>query len=761
MKLVGVLLACLLSASASAQPLPQGIPDLCANPTISAVVSGAWSNAATWSLHRVPQAGDKLVIPAGMAVTYDQQSDVVLACVGVKGVLTFSTTANTRLTQVTLVIYPGGTLTVGPEPLGKTAEIVIADQAPNTSIDPEQYGTGILVFGKVAMIGAQKLPWTRLTVEPTGSTLSVQDSPATWQPNDKVVLPDTRQLMNSEVTPAYVWQGEILTVASIAGNVATLTGSLVYPHRGARSAAGSLDYLPHVGNLTRNVIVRSANPAGTRGHLLATSRADVTLQYVAFNDMGRTTYAQPLDSYDPGPPVHIGTNQIGRYPVHMHHLAGPYPVTGQYQFTIKGVVVNGAPKWGIAIHDSHFGLIQDNVVYNSNGAAIVSEDGSETQNLFDHNFAVRGLGTGGREAGGREGTGFWFRGADNIVTNNVAANFMADQYDSAYGFKYFLEYLGSVRRPKFAGADTTQDAQVDTINGNAVPIRKFDHNEVYGATESGLTFWWIGTDFQTPIATADSLITNFVVWHVYNRAIYHYQAYRLTVDGLVVRGSAAELAGDGVCCQSGVDFGDYYGNTITYRNFDIQNRLVGITGSILADGSTTTLDTGYLNNQVGLGFGIMRTINYNAEILKPRSWILRNLRVVQNLGGNSMFPTGLIKLDPYNKDDGYSYNLIALDRMDVAAWQGDVSQNFRVYYADQAPTAVMPQTIANTDGTRKLIGAPTAGLTNAQTWATYGIAIAGAVAPCTTTRPDVVGGFACPTSTLRAPAPAGTAVITP
>ena len=63
---------------------------------------------------------------------------------------------------------------------------------------------------------------------------------------------------------------------------------LKYDHKGARNADGKLEFLPHVGNLSRNVIVRSENPQGTRGHTIFISRANVDLRYVQFSDLGRT-----------------------------------------------------------------------------------------------------------------------------------------------------------------------------------------------------------------------------------------------------------------------------------------------------------------------------------------------------------------------------------------------------------------------------------------------------------------------------------------
>ena len=100
----------------------------------------------------------------------------------------------------------------------------------------------------------------------------------------------------------------------------------------------------------------------------------------------------------------VGTNQIARYAMHTHHVIGPMsPQANSYQFTFVGNSVenldSGAhdgfdfPKWGITIHGSHFGLIQDNVIYNLAGAAVVTEEGSETGNVFDHNMVVRAKST--------------------------------------------------------------------------------------------------------------------------------------------------------------------------------------------------------------------------------------------------------------------------------------------------------------------------------------------------------------------------------
>ncbi len=213
----------------------------------------------------------------------------------------------------------------------------------------------------------------------------------------------------------------------------SLTAPLAWDHPGGYDASGTLRYTPHVANLTRNVVLRSQNPDGTRGHAIFISSADVDIRYAEFDGMGRTTNAV-LDSTTrdgTGIVTHVGTNQIGRYPLHLHYcngVAGGSP-TG-YQFRVVGNSIdNGSTaflpawgaKWGIDVHHSHYGLIQANVVYDSVGAGITTEDGSESHNLFDGNFTCKIPGDQQRGDLGLEGSGLWFRGVNNSVTNNVAA----------------------------------------------------------------------------------------------------------------------------------------------------------------------------------------------------------------------------------------------------------------------------------------------------------------------------------------------------
>ena len=142
--------------------MPEGVPLVCAQPTVTSIATGDWSNPDTWSTHTVPAANAKVAIAAGHRVTYDLVSDDKIDCIAVNGALTFATAATTRLKVVTLMVLEDGVLEIGspadPVAPGATAEIVIADQPLNPTLDPSQVGNGIVALGKVTMHGSIKTP---------------------------------------------------------------------------------------------------------------------------------------------------------------------------------------------------------------------------------------------------------------------------------------------------------------------------------------------------------------------------------------------------------------------------------------------------------------------------------------------------------------------------------------------------------------------------------------------------------------------------
>ena len=463
-------------AAAAAAALPHNIPDFgtdSSRTTVRSMQSGNWSSASTWSSGVVPTANQVVHVDPGHVVTIGDTAAVAYT-VAVHGTLRFNPSVNTRLRVTNLMVMgdhgmPSMT-TVGYLEIGTaatpiaptvTAEIVIANTAIGGGVaDPEQFGTGLLNFGKLTMHGTPMTPtWTRVSVEPRAghTTLTLSDAVTGWRAGDRVVLPDTRHI-NFNETDGWVnlqnqWEERTIQSVSGDGRTLTLTAALQFDHLGARDLNNVLEFLPHVGNLTRNVIVRSESAGGTRGHVISVHVADTDIRYALFKDLGRTKYT----------PLNTTTNAIGRYPIHMHHNRGPSPTPANgYQFTLVGNAVDGGSvetqfKWGIAVHNSHYGLIQDNVVYNYNGSAIATEDGSESFNVFDHNFVLRGMGepnnavSEARIAMGTEGVGFWFRGPNNYVRNNVAANYQNETVEAVVRVRVSVPAAGERRRPEFQG----------------------------------------------------------------------------------------------------------------------------------------------------------------------------------------------------------------------------------------------------------------------------------------------------------------------
>ncbi len=735
------------------------VPNFGANPTIVSIHSGAWSDVHTWSAGRLPGAGDVVAIAANTTVTYDLVSDVHLQTVVVQagGHMKFKTDVNTKIIVGNFLVLEGGELEVGtvatPIRADVTAKILIADQALDLDMDPRQLGTGLIVLGKVSMHGAGKSPtFVRLAVEPKAGdwTLTLAQPVSGWRPGDVLVLPDSRQLTVNQVNASDPYQIDELTLQSVSadGKVLTLASPLQYHHPGARNADGVLEFLPHVNNVTRNVVIESENPMGTRGHTMFLHRADVDLRYTAFRALGRTQLRTIDDStFDAtGHTTHIGTNQKGRYPLHIHHVMGPTTVPANgYQYTLLGNAVDGVnptygdPKWGIAIHDSHYGLIQDNVIYKAKGAGVAFEDGSESFNVVQHNSVVRVHGQGGRADraadplnSGLEGSGFWFRGPNNYVRDNVVSDVRSDIITN-HAYIYTFVYLGHLNIPAFKGADVAAAGQYRTVNMNATPLLQFQGNEAYGYMNSGLTIWWLGTfGLTVNQETGQSVLKDFRVWNVTYNGMYLYENNNLLVDGYVIRGQGG----------AGIFHSDYLSYNLTIRNANIQGMDIGWGATPITGGGTLTIENSYLRNVVDVAIPNMWTSSHTSEGLQPRKIIIRNVKFDTRAPSWS-FETPLdIRMD---YDAGGVRDLVQTDEIFVYDFNQVAGDNFRLYYAQQAANYVVPQTTYNPDGSIRLHGAPVAGLTNQQAWAQYLIAIGGAVAPTTAqTRTGIGYGLVAP-----------------
>ncbi len=576
--------------------LPHNIPNFCANPTVTALQTGNWSNLATWSKALVNS--DILEIPTGKAVTLDLQSNTRLKCLAVKGTLKFRPDVNTRLRVGTLMIFETGRLEIGtattPIASNVSAEIIINNQALNSTTDPESYGTGILGFGRVVIHGEVKTSHVRLAGEPLAgqTTLTLVSTPRNWRASDKLVLPDTVQgssgLSANEYTA--LLQPAILNLQAINGTTVNISPSLNKTHKAARNYVHRISFLPHLGNLTRNVIIRSENPAGTRGHVLFTHRANIDIRYTLFKDLGRTTI-EPLGS----------NNQTGRYALHLHHLMGPTSKpAGSYQYILLGNAIDNSTKWGITIHNTHYGLVKNNIMYNTGGAGIMTEDGSESYNLIENNFAVYTIGTGSDRGDDRkfqnpndwgwEGSGIWLRGTNNYVRNNIVAN------SNSFAYTFMPLWVPAARVPKFPGADTNIDSQVQIVDMRKLALLEFSGNTAY-ASRNGVTFWDTGSNANTTTLEVtdingnikENLVKNMRLWHINRDGFYGYGVNRVTFDNWVQRGDVSVLAESPYNDPKGLFFSDYPARHLKVINSDFQ----GLRTAIMAPGKSGDTDDVY------------------------------------------------------------------------------------------------------------------------------------------------------------------------
>ena len=677
-----------------ASGVAHGVPRICAGPHVTSVGSGAWSSATTWSTRSVPAAGDKVLVTGGTRVTYDAVSDAAINCVDVEGVLTFRTDRNTRMTLGTMTVLETGRLEIGTEaaPIAPTvtAELIIADEPVDTSRDPEQLTVGLVGLGTVRIRGSLKTPtFSRVAAEPLAgqTSLRLEQPVSGWNVGDKLVLPDTRQLRQGERGTNYVPQWEEARVAAVSGDTVTLSAPLGFDHRGARDAAGAVEFLPHVGNVSRNVIIRSANPAGTRGHVIFIAHPDVDIQYALFKDLGRTRMGvlNNVEFERDGSVRRVGTNQIGRYSLHLHHAFGPTttPASG-YQFTIVGNAIDDASKWGITIHNSHYGLIQDNVVYNSRGAGIVTEDGTESFNLIAHNFSMRSEGSGefaprsgyGGATGdpGGEGAGFWLRGPNNILRNNVAANV------DVFGYGIAAGALEDVRVPLFKGADTSQAGQYTVIDATETPLLEFTGNEAYGAIQTGVAIGWNGT------------LTNTRVWHASRDAVTAFPTDRLTIDGFTARGDTAVLA-SAAENPTGIWFTNYAAKSVRVRNANIQGLRVGVASPFFPHASdepgrgdgVATIEDSVFRNYVGVAVATAYTPPTTTAPIKKA--IVRNSQFEPLTGVRpGMYPPAAISMN-YGMAFGDTERRDPVIVYDFNKKAGDT---FRVFYSLEVPAASAP-----------------------------------------------------------------------
>jgi hypothetical protein len=830
------------------------IPNFAVDPDIVSVKSGPWSSGTTWSLGRVPAAGEVVGIASPHTVTYSNNDTTAYKAVGIAGTLRFSTSTSTKLHFQHLLIYGlpldlTGHLEIGtelsPVQAGVTAELVVSDVALESSDDdPKQYGNGLLCWGRWVMCGQSKTPYARTSVEPaaTDSAFTLASAATNWSAGEEVVIPDSRQLNGTgERWSNYSPKWEHRTIDSMAGGNTTvnLSSALTYDHPGGESdygpgeGTGAADFLPHVGNLTRNVIIRSEDGTGVRGHIMTLNRADRDTRWYRIKEMGRTTNGT-LSSYynttggffsvsntspiavnsfgdvlphitgeqvtisgvtgntaangtwtitatgDPyiftldgstgngtynagtGSATHLPSNQIGRYADHIHHCYGPVstPANG-YQLTNIGFVIDDplpasatipASKWGLTLHNSDYGLYQDGIVHHYAGANVMTEDGSESYNVFERILSMNNIGDiNPRDIDGRSGAGFFFAGFNNYFRDCVCAGNTGTNFGivSGSGFEY-ADSAGShnLRIPLYKGADThdgDEGVEFDTIGSKLIPILECARIECYGAGAGGFVCWNLGTTgYENTYGIGPSLMEDIKVWNVWEYGFFNYPTKNYTLDGFTLRCAASFQDPDG---SIGMFWGDYWaGGDTLLTNGDVRGCRTGLRVGHSVHGDFVISNSYFLCTVTGVTVLTPSTPG-TAAGCEDHTITIDNC-LMEQLNSE----VGYFDIEMEYTGSSYLYtNLRVSQVVNVTDHQQVPGDDFRLYFEEQEADFEMPQTGGNIS-----VACPEAGLTNAEAYVAYnqdgtakvggsladptGCCIAGAIAPgSATTRASIEG----------------------
>ena len=498
--------------------------------------SGPWSGASTWEGGRVPAAGARVQVRPGHTVVYDVKSDQALRSVHVGGVLTFAPDRDTRLDVGLLKVQAGEdcseegfdcdaaprapgpgrsrpALLVGTPTKPITGHTALIRLVPFKGMDRDSCPAIVCCGGRMDFHGAPlSRTWVKLgaPARQGDTTVTLAETVRGWRAGDRIILTaTTRQNKRKKTFRPSVRdssQTEERLLKAVAGNRLMLDRPLAFDH----VARGP--YRGEVANLSRNVVVESADPM-VRGHTMYHRHSAGAISYVEFRHLGKE-------------------GVLGRYALH-YHLCGD---------SMRGSYVIGASIWDsgnrwLTIHGTSYLVVRDCVGYRSVGHGFFLEDGTETYNVLDRNLAVAAL--IGRPLPKQvlpfdhnDGSGFWWANSLNSFTRNVAAE--CDEYG------YFFQ------APKTTAFDPVlpilqPDGSRRPRDVRTLPFVRFEDNEAHCQRRHALnlgggvpfgepTVNGVGPDARHPF-----VIRNFKVWDAHWGI--HPVSPALLLDGLLVADS--------------------------------------------------------------------------------------------------------------------------------------------------------------------------------------------------------------------------------
>lgn len=476
---------------------------------VRSVGDGRWSDASTWEGSRVPGAGDRVQIRAGHRVVYDVESNAAIRLVHVAGVLEFDPDRNTRLDVGLIKIQAGDDASEdgfdcdahlpatqqGSRPALQVGSQIHPIRADRTAlirliecenVDQNSWPAIVCCGGRMDFHGTPfNRTWTKLnsTASPGALTLALDDEVTGWRAGDRIIVTSTKERRSGEYaressqTEERIIRAIALEGSGVKRTALTLDRPLEYEH----FAEG--DFRAEVANLSRNVIVESANPDKARGHTMYHRGSRGSIGYAEFRHLGKQ-------------------DVLGRYSLHFHLVGN----------TMRGSSVIGASIWDsgnrwLTIHGTNFLVVRDCVGYRSVGHGFFLEDGTEVYNVLDRNLAVGAI--AGKPLKDQvlpydrnEGAGFWWANSLNTFTRNVSSD------NQEYGYRFDARQTPefdpelNVRQP---------DGGVRLVDIRTLPFVRFEDNESHSDGLYGINLGegadFVGSDEKHPF-----VVRNMKIW---------------------------------------------------------------------------------------------------------------------------------------------------------------------------------------------------------------------------------------------------------
>jgi len=544
---------------------------------VKSVTDGNWSDAKTWAPPRVPKAGERVLVSRETRVTYDVENKAVLRMVQVVGTLTFARDRNTEINVGLLKVqnsddcsesgfqcdFEGATAAGEPTSprtgsLPKLEVGTLADPIPAKytakirlhyidGMNKDDAPALVCCSAQMELHGAPlNRTWIKLgaAAAPGDDEVTLAESVTGWRVGDEVIVTGSKKVARNRTYRDGEDLGtETRQIKKIDGTTLTLDAPLKNEHYGTG------EFRSEVANLSRNVIVESADPVGVRGHTMYHAYSRGGLSYARFAHLGKE-------------------GVLGRYAIHFHLVGNT--MRGSQVLGIS--VVDSHNRW-ITIHGTEYLVVRDCVGFRSVGHGYFMEDGTEVYNLLDRNLGVQSY-HGKRlpkqvlPFDDNEGAAFWWANGRNTLVRNVAVE------NDIYGYRYDMQHSKSFNSTLPV---TMPDGKSQQVDVRTIPIWRFEDNESHSEGLAGMVVACNGgqqvdapirdekaldrikaVDWTGPDARHPHIIRNLKIWEAHYAFRPHspsmlieglrihrvaYGIYRPAYDNQVYRNVHLSLAG--------------------------------------------------------------------------------------------------------------------------------------------------------------------------------------------------------------------------